>query len=144
MRDRLVELFKDFAFKCVEPCDKRIKQSENIIVVNCETCKKEQLADYLLANGVIVPPCKVGQTVYVIYRQKVIDGKVCLIRPFISEKETVFKGNIVCVVDNIFRDDGSKEKIELYVVFEKPYGIERIAYLTKEEAEQALRKDEGK
>ena len=24
----------------------------------------EQCADYLLANGVIVPPCKVGDTVY--------------------------------------------------------------------------------
>ena len=27
----------------------------------------EEAADYLLANGVIVPPCKVGDTVYIIY-----------------------------------------------------------------------------
>ena len=27
----------------------------------------EFLADYLIANGVICPPCKVGDTVYVIY-----------------------------------------------------------------------------
>ena len=26
----------------------------------------ESIADYLLANGVIVPPCKVGDTVYII------------------------------------------------------------------------------
>lgn len=26
----------------------------------------ERLADYLLANGVIVPPCKVGDTVYIL------------------------------------------------------------------------------
>lgn len=27
-------------------------------------CSIEELADHLLANGVIVPPCKVGDTVY--------------------------------------------------------------------------------
>lgn len=26
----------------------------------------EEIADYILANGVIVPPCKVGDTVYII------------------------------------------------------------------------------
>lgn len=34
---------------------------------NCgysEEQKAETLADYLLANGVIVPPCKVGDKVY--------------------------------------------------------------------------------
>ena len=103
------------------------------------TADVEYVVDHLLANGVIVPPCKVGDTVYCIYSEKVIQGNVRLIRPFISKKETVFKGNIICEVDNIFLDDCSKEEIELYVVFEKPYGIERIAYLTKEEAEQALK-----
>jgi hypothetical protein len=29
-----------------------------------ESCYAERVADYLLANGVIVPPCKVGDTVY--------------------------------------------------------------------------------
>ena len=94
--------------------------------------------DYLLANGVIVPPCKVGDVVYIIYHEKVIQGTVRLIRPFISENETVFKGNVICEVDNLFFDDGTKEEVELYVVFEKTYGIERIAYLTREEAEKAL------
>ena len=28
---------------------------------------REHLADYLLANGVIVPPCKVGDKIYTIY-----------------------------------------------------------------------------
>lgn len=131
MRDKLIELIKEAK-----------KQTKN---ANSDIERNMLFADYLLENGVIVPPCKVGDTVYCIYSEKVIQGNVRLIRPFISEKETVFKGNIICEVDNIFLDDGSKEEIELYVVFEKPYGIERIAYLTKEEAEQALRKeDEGK
>lgn len=130
MLDKLIELLKE--------AKKHTKGA------SCDIERIMLFADYLLANGVIVPPCKVGDTVYCIYSEKVIQGNVRLIRPFISEKETVFKGNIICEVDNIFLDDGSKEEIELYVVFEKPYGIERIAYLTKEEAEQALKRQGGK
>ena len=33
-------------------------------VKGCARRWAEIIADYLLANGVIVPPCKVGQTVY--------------------------------------------------------------------------------
>ncbi len=63
-RDRLIELFeaveKDPAITC--PHYKTDK--------TCDTCKytinnylcnhTERMVDYLLANGVIVPPCKVG------------------------------------------------------------------------------------
>lgn len=45
MRDRLIEL---------------IKQGNG----GYDFMSLERIADYLLANGVIVPPCKVGQTVY--------------------------------------------------------------------------------
>jgi hypothetical protein len=31
---------------------------------SCEECRDEDIADHLLADGVIVPPCKVGDTVY--------------------------------------------------------------------------------
>ena len=103
----------------------------------------EPLADYLLANGVIVPPCKIGDTVYVEFNEKVIQGTVRLIRPFISKEETVFKGNVICEIDSLFYDDGRKEEHELYVVFEKPYGIERVAYLIKEEAEAKLKESDG-
>ena len=55
-RDRLIEL---------------ILQGENEAdkkgIANCQMYNLEKakiLADYLLANGVIVPPCKVGDTVY--------------------------------------------------------------------------------
>ena len=41
MSERLIELIEDAYF-----------------------CNIEELADYLLANGVIVPPCKVGDKVY--------------------------------------------------------------------------------
>ena len=68
-RYRLIELFeaveKDPAITC--PHFKTDK--------TCDTCKytinnylcnhTERMVDYLLANGVIVPPCKVGQVVWV-------------------------------------------------------------------------------
>lgn len=31
-----------------------------------EDCSLQELADHLLNNGIVVPPCKVGQTVYII------------------------------------------------------------------------------
>lgn len=36
----------------------------------------EVVADYLLANGVIVPPCKVGDTVYVISESRVKEAEI--------------------------------------------------------------------
>ena len=52
MRDRLVELIDDFV------------HYENVNDLKSDECK-EGLADYLIEEGnVIVPPCKVGDTVY--------------------------------------------------------------------------------
>lgn len=45
-RDRLIELLEDSMFK---------------------ELTHERLADHLLANGVIVPPCKMGDLVYQLY-----------------------------------------------------------------------------
>ena len=45
-------------------------------VNGCARHWAEIIADYLLANGVIVPPCKVGDTVYVISRGEVIPLEV--------------------------------------------------------------------
>lgn len=51
MRDRLVELLEDKPFK---------SEYENYNSVEWA----EHLADHLLDNGVIVPPCKIGDVVY--------------------------------------------------------------------------------
>lgn len=58
MRDRLIELLDD-TLKEWE-CD---VQPETVL----------QIAEYLLENGVIVPPCKVGDTVYLIKYGDVIE-----------------------------------------------------------------------
>ena len=56
MRDRLIELL-DKKISIVELVD-----SDEVWAIK----KIAELADHLLAEGVIVPPCKVGQTVYII------------------------------------------------------------------------------
>ena len=132
-RERLVELLNNHCAVGYEG-----NECTNPFTDDCGEC----LADYILADGWIRPPCKVGDVEYVIYRKEIVLAKVRLIRPFISKDETVFKGNVSCMI-YIFTED-IKEPHELFVVLEKPYGIERIAYLAREEADMALRKDEGK
>ena len=81
------------------------------------------IADYLLANGVIVPPCKVGDVVWFDTYKK--NGTVSLgIQP-----HKVDRIDVICVV-------GEKELIET-----KLHGwyFGESVFLTKEEAEKALR-----
>lgn len=73
MRDRLIELLRKMDENATITCP-RYSNSANLDT--CEGCQYNQEdgscdytardADYLLANGVVVPPCKVGDMVYVI------------------------------------------------------------------------------
>lgn len=40
------------------------------------TSSDERLADFLLSNGVIVLPCKVGDTVYIVNNGKILEEKL--------------------------------------------------------------------
>ena len=74
MQDKLIELLKGFSYACHRPCEKLTTDS-------CNKCAYEQLAAYLLANGVIVPdvqtrqasPCADEEPLSIIFRIK--DGK---------------------------------------------------------------------
>lgn len=87
------------------------------------------IADYLLSNGVIVPPCKVGDTVY---RTR---GNYCGVK--------IHEG----VVDQI---SIYKDGVIRFWVLGHPLGfacddIGQTVFLTKEEAEKALaERREGK
>ena len=96
----------------------------------------EKLADYLLENGVIVPPCKVGATLYFLYDRRYADKPDLTTQIYetnewyfdIDEKGISIKPRFV---------HGYKGKYHYY--------LGKTVFLTKEEAEQALRKeDEGK
>lgn len=84
----------------------------------------EDFADYLLANGVIVPPCKVGDVVYGISRQQIIPITIDAIQ-YISNEVNIF---------------GSNEEYfgysTVHLDINNQIGTEW--YCTKEEAEAAL------
>ena len=112
MRDRLIELLKK-ADK--NTSDKGITDYADAIADN---------ADYLLANGVIVPPCKVGDTVW----------------SFLENNRL-----LECEVKQIFVD-----KKEIGMAYEpksfrgRMYGVNirafgKTVFLTREEAEAKLK-----
>lgn len=57
-RERLIKLIEDgsCSYLSTEKCKN--------LMCECRTCCEQVLADNLLKNGVIVPPVKIGETVY--------------------------------------------------------------------------------
>jgi hypothetical protein len=126
MRDRLVELIAEGRELCeqiqCEGCTRGCK--------GLNDCIAKVQADHLLKNGVIVPPCKVGDTVYwlnfynhiMLYRDKYYEAEVVRI--------VVTRFGVSCVI----RVRGEHSTYEIpYVEFGKN------VFLTREEAEQALK-----
>lgn len=117
MRDRLVELI----YAANEKFDETDCTDEEAV---------ELLADHLLVNGVIVPPCKVGDTVYwlnfynhlMLYRDKYYEAEVVRI--------VVTRFGVFCVI----RVRGEHATYEIPDV---EFG--KNVFLTREEAERALK-----
>ena len=117
MRDRLIDLIGSRTCR------------NNFCQPNCENCENvplqdeevERLADYLLANGVIVPPCKVGDKVYMLETQYAKYVKDYIVESYGIPVKTPFGHYAI-------------------IPFSK---IGKTIFLTKEEAEQALNGGEG-
>ena len=113
MRDRLVEMIDDDYFP-----------------------SSEDLADHLIANGVIVPPCKVGDVVYCIVFMpfgcywKVEKG---FVRKICVTKESA-DVNIV---------DCEYTKYANLNITVRPKDFNKTVFLTKEAAEQKLKEMRG-
>lgn len=90
-----------------------------------------KLADHLLANGVIVPPCKVGGTVYVVSRYY---GGIWQIYECYVDSLTVYNADIFMSLKST---DG------WYNFGVNVWEIGKTSFLTREEAEKALKEVEG-
>ncbi len=107
MRDRLIELL-----------------DECRVIEGCGLDLVEKQADHLLSKGVIVPPCKVGDTVYVVNSFAVSEYRIESIKwdglmfAFRGENEDYADD---CWVFNFFEDR-----------------IGKTIFLTRAEAERAL------
>lgn len=118
MRDRLIELII----------------SADISLFGTDKPYAEVYADHLLANGVIVPPCKVGDTVYKVVRgERVKKPYECkVIGLWYSEDENWSEAHLVRYVNGEF--DCS------FTVPLTDFG--KTVFLTREEAEKALKERE--
>jgi len=99
---------------------------------------KQKIADWLKADQagrLVVLPCAVGDTVWLSMYDKVKEAKVICIRPFIFQDKVEFRGNAEWTGKDPFYNDGRPLTQEVFIVFGKD------AFLTREEAEAALRKE---
>lgn len=113
-RDRLIELL-----------------AKNYNCVNRNKCLNEQ-ADCLIENGVILPPCKVGDKVYYMSENPINLS----VMPY-----TIYEADVVRIVTTRF---GTSLVIQIHNEYGcteipniKDFG--KIVFLTKEEAEEKLK-----
>ena len=99
-RERLIELMSDFYY----------------VIESITRDDIEDIADKLLANGVIVPPCKVGDVVWFVCFGEIYPHTIRRI-------ETTKFGNFACSSSMSFNLEN--------------FG--KTVFLTKEEAQQALK-----
>lgn len=139
MRDRLIELFRKMDKNPEITCPNPTADGEA-----CKTCKyaisewlcdmEARKVDYLLASGVIVPPCKVGDTVYVVdgVTDDVVIGVITHLEYniFTTPREWI----TVRGTYPFFGEHDFKDRIDLL--------IGKTVFLTKEEAERALKERE--
>ena len=100
-------------------------------VFNCCMCKREAeiLADHLLENGVIVPPVKAGDTIYEIHERRKGGEWVKIISERFVHGVEIYAGG--CMIARC----GSTISVFLS-------DIGKTVFLTREEAEKALKERE--
>lgn len=104
-RDRLIELLRNSG-------------------ASFENALPEEIADYLLANGVIVPPCKVRDRLYAIFNNKVVKG-------IAKALEIVIEENKISYIVGLQFFKG--------IIMFKSFSFGKNIFLTKEEAEAKLK-----
>lgn len=100
---------------------------------DCAVCGSERLADYLIEHGVIVPPCKVGDTVYIINRannpQEMIFDLIDLRCTCVNDTD--------CMCGSLCNDIG--HNVCQYRFKNDFSDIGKTVFLTREEAEKAIK-----
>ena len=124
-RERLIEILK--LGSCPSPylCD------ENCKCANLKRCYKERTADLLLEHGVVLLPCKVGDRLYEVTGRKTVSVyKVRAIRVELFGlfiEWDIVEGFVWQSLSGINADE-----------------IGKTVFLTREEAERALKESEQK
>lgn len=133
-RDRLVEICKTITPKC------EMHECGNCPYDDKEypSCKAELIADTLLAKGVIVPPCQIGDELYVIDYGEVVPVNVARIRYDVENRdEYIRKDNLESRCQIFAFNDSGKA----YEIYPKYFGL--ITFYEKEEAENMLEENKN-
>ncbi len=89
-------------------------------------------ADHLLSNGVIVPPCKVGDKVWFLNIYPSIDMRQNAVYEAKVARVYIEKGTVLTLAVQVKTEWGTTE-------FPHITDIGKTVFLSKEEAEQALK-----
>jgi hypothetical protein len=139
MKERLIELLEQGARKAGEhlrEVTKKVLAEKGNFNSKTDYDRRsiyEVEADFLLENGIVVPPCKAGDVVYAIYNKKVYESiaeQVTVVNHISGNKIIKIKAEFD--VEDWFYNDGRKIKYGIYGYYQDN------VFLTKEEAEQAL------
>lgn len=127
-RERLAGIIDNYKFNCIRCYSCDIPDND------CAKRDSEALTDYLLDNGVIVPPCKVGNKVWMTLEllkggEEIIESR-CVKITIISDRQIVYSMHI--------NERAIGNTLEFY---NDDFG--KTVFLTQEEAEKAL-KESGK
>ena len=129
MRDRLIKLLCGVECEGEETfgnCPQR-RDGQCRTVQKLEMCQIGAIADHLIANGVIVPPCKVDDIVYMVtpggkIHEKKVLGSASVVGLNLRD-EIWMKHSFTCESALVFNEDD----------------IGKTVFLTREEAEQTLK-----
>lgn len=90
------------------------------------------VADFLIEKGVIFPPVKVGDVIYIVYKKNVYPVTVCAVKI-----DTKTSSNRFCVEDWIQVGKNNRHRYSATFKWES---VGKTVFLTQEEAENVLNK----
>ncbi len=101
--------------------------------------ESEYIAECLLSDGVIVPPCKVGDTVWINYEYSKSIIRTCPVKVYAYRIDTKKNNMRICVEGNIKISGYGGHYNHYYNGTFKWNSVGKTVFLTKEEAEQKLK-----
>lgn len=136
MKEKLIELLLSA---------EKVADEEGFFNCHKSRPKAELIAGYLIENGVIVPPCKVGDKLYIVGTECLADtdSRKCeewtAKNPYLSCEDCPMDKRLI-----VFERTATKEMVSVLLLGDNENFIfGETVYLTREEAEIALKENEN-
>ena len=123
-RDKLIELIQE-----AEDDYMVYEMGAQALAIGIFKSREEYIADHLIANGVICPPCKVGDKVYIVKSRTSDDKNLYIIEDVVKR----------IVVDKSEDTGFIHSRIEFFNTSSVSDWLFQNIFLTREEAEKALK-----